>query len=82
MFISFDDFEHDGIDEEVYIYFTPEDICGDVIEISVEAHEDGELWIKENEVSNSHCITIYTSPIQDDYSTLIPVYVNFVREVR
>ncbi len=81
MFMSSDDFEHDGMDEEVSVYFTPEDIPGEVTEVSLEASEDGELWIKESEVSNSHCITLYPSPIQDDYSTLIPVYVNFVRVV-
>lgn len=81
MFIASDDFELDGIDEEVHVYFTAEDICGEVTEVSLEAAEDGELWIKESEVSSSHCITLYPSPIQDDYSTLIPVYVNFIRVV-
>ena len=82
MFISAEEFDEDGIEDEVSIYFTMEDIVGRVLEISLESNKDGEMWVKESDVDNSHVMTLYPSPLLCCDSPLIPVYVNLIKIAR
>ena len=82
MFISADDFDEDGIEDEVSIYFSMEDIEGRVLEVSLEAHKEGEMWVRESDVDNSHEMILYPSPLLCCESQLIPVYVNLVKIAR